>query len=103
MTEDERKCPRCAEIIKKDAVVCRFCGLGKPEPSDHPVNVIAGPKRNSFESCMGCFGIGFVVLLAISQCHLPEASSNLPLEPLDPVATPTPLAPSAFSYQRWSD
>jgi len=28
MQEDERKCPECAEVIKKEARVCRFCGRG---------------------------------------------------------------------------
>jgi len=27
---DSRKCPFCAELIKREAVVCRFCGRDVP-------------------------------------------------------------------------
>jgi hypothetical protein len=29
-----RKCPFCAEIIKLDAIVCRFCGRNVPKDED---------------------------------------------------------------------
>lgn len=32
-TGDNRKCPHCAEIIKAEASVCRFCGRDIEQPS----------------------------------------------------------------------
>jgi hypothetical protein len=45
-----RKCPHCAEIVKADAKVCRFCGRDLP-PLSEPTP--AGPRfksRKDYES-----------------------------------------------------
>lgn len=33
---DERKCPFCAELVKREATVCRFCSKDLPPPEARP-------------------------------------------------------------------
>jgi hypothetical protein len=69
MNDDEKRCPRCAETVKKQAAVCRFCqyNFSRPAgeyapPPQQPNVVYTSPPKNSFQSCMGCVGIGVAIV-----------------------------------------
>jgi hypothetical protein len=40
----ERKCPFCAELVKSEAVVCRFCGRDLPPPKKKTSTVRPGDE-----------------------------------------------------------
>lgn len=60
MNADERKCPQCAELVKAEARICRFCGhsFENVVPSDTSGS-LAPPKAG------GAFRKGWLILLGI--------------------------------------
>jgi hypothetical protein len=40
IAEGGRQCPSCAEIIRREAVVCRFCGRDVPPAAIAPASVV---------------------------------------------------------------
>lgn len=44
-SEGQKKCPFCAEMIKQEAVICRYCGKSQVEAKPEPVAAAAAPER----------------------------------------------------------
>lgn len=61
----ERKCPKCAEVIKKEALVCKHCG------AQFSADEVAALKRsdaaNKRNGAVGCLVI-VVLLFVLGQC-----------------------------------
>ena len=50
MATDSKKCPRCAELVKREAQVCRFCQFEFPAPEKSSLMAATNPP----EKCPKC-------------------------------------------------
>lgn len=77
MEADEKKCPRCAETVKTDAQVCRFCSY------DFATGQVSGPvpvkKRRRGLGCL----VVIITMLGIATCttKLAQPGSRLASSP----------------------
>lgn len=79
MTDDEKQCPRCAETVKAEAYVCRFCGLNFVAGFKPPPVASAKSIRNfSPLYILGIIGGLFLILRMTSCGNAPEEPSSLP-------------------------
>lgn len=71
LAPDEKKCRFCAEIIKKDAIVCKHCGrdlsapASPPSPSAQPIQPKARPKEKMPPVLILVF-----IFIVVASCYL---------------------------------
>jgi hypothetical protein len=98
--EATKKCPYCAETIKAEAVVCRFCGRDLIAPSAAPAAAQPVAPPATKRGCGWLFGVvaltGAALLLLSVLCgvvtSVMQAAGVLPTSTATPRWTGTPAA-----------
>lgn len=90
MRKDEKKCPKCAEVIKKEAVVCKHCGHA------YSAEEVAEGKRQQDTArqngAIGCLAI-VVLLVAVGMCSGSNDNQAVAPKEVIPPALETILTP----------
>jgi RNA polymerase subunit RPABC4/transcription elongation factor Spt4 len=67
-----QKCPRCAEVVKRDAKVCRFCQYEFDKASAAPATVVGELERE----CPNCHRMVFHTAKRCAFCRTPFTSAR---------------------------